>query len=291
MAYTGTTYVPGWEQWAQQNPRAHAMYANKPSFTTRAAEGLASAGGFGRAGAAGAKVNAGLNASYLGRSLKIGAMESFGFSFRGSMFGVSNLQNLGFLGTGIGAPGGMRGAFGDIRSPHIQSGSARTIARSTATGEAAAGKMGRIRRAGGGAGRFMGRAFGGALSLAATAALAYTGYQREGMWGAAKGVGESVLWTAGIRAVGGIIGGATIGAGLAVAAVGVGGYALAEKGRAHRHRLRELELTAGPEIMNNIHGAGAVTMRQRSLLALQNTHINGRMAIGNEALLIHTPFR
>jgi hypothetical protein len=291
MAYTGTTYVPGWEEWARQNPRAHSLYTNKPSFITRAAQGLASAGGFGRVGAAGARINAGLNRNYFGRSLKIGAMESLGFSFKGSMFGTRNLQNLGFLGTGIGAPGGMRAAFGDIRSPDIKSGSARTIAKSAVTGEAAADKMGRIRKAGGGARRFMGRAFSGALNLAFTAAYAYEGYQQEGMWGAAKGVGESILWSAGVRAVGGIIGGPVVGVGLAVAAVGMGGYALAEAGRGHRHRLRELELTAGPEIMNNIYGAGAVTMRQRSLLALQNTHINGRMAIGNEALLIHTPFR
>ena len=32
------------------------------------------------------------------------------------------------------------------------------------------------------------------------------------------------------------------------------------------------------------------TLRQRSLQAIQNTHVNGRMAFGNEAALLHTNF-
>jgi len=68
-------------------------------------------------------------------------------------------------------------------------------------------------------------------------------------------------------------------------------YSLGETGRKHLKRLRKTELYGSPELLRSIHSPGAATMRQRSLLALQNTHINARMGLGGEAMMIHTPFR
>ena len=59
-----------------------------------------------------------------------------------------------------------------------------------------------------------------------------------------------------------------------------------DKAIARRKQVRGLEL--GGPIQDQF---GTIsTLRQRSLMALQNTHVNGRMAFGQEAALLHSTF-
>lgn len=130
---------------------------------------------------------------------------------------------------------------------------------------------------------------GKAVPVAFTGLLMYQGYQEGGVTGAIAGGAESFLWSAAYHA-GTMLGGAgvataaTVATGAAVvAAAGYGYYAYGEAAQEYTKKLRHLEL--GGEVVDPF-GTGA-TIRQRSLRALQNTHINGRMAMGNEAVLLH----
>jgi hypothetical protein len=197
------------------------------------------------------RFNTRLDRSYLGRQLKVGTKEAFGHYYEG--FG-SGAQSYGFL--------GMKGALGDIRAKGFRAGMS--------------GKWGRLA--------------GGTLSIAGTASLAYEGYKEGGVFGAAKGIGTSVAWNWGTRAAVGVIG-APVTAALAVGtAAAIGTYAVGEAARKHVKSLGQLEFGSN-NMMDVIGSAGAATSRQRSVMALQNTHLNGRMALGNEAVLMHTSFR
>jgi hypothetical protein len=139
------------------------------------------------------------------------------------------------------------------------------------------------------AGRFVGAAFG--------ALAAYEGYQRGGVWGAAKGVAvlgaESYAFGAALNAMGG---------GLAVGGLMLGGLALGAAGAAlggasPRHLLRpwinedmkkHARIEMGTPVMDQ-YGTVA-TMRQRSINAIQNSKINGRTALGNEAALMYRSY-
>jgi hypothetical protein len=134
-----------------------------------------------------------------------------------------------------------------------------------------------------------GRTLTKSLGLLSTAYFAYEGYQNEGVWGAAKGIGESIAYSTAFAAASTVLGTAALPL-AAVAAVGIGTYALAEAGIAHEKGLRELEMGGGDQMQNAVHSAGAATARQRSLMALNNTHINGRMSLGNEGFLMHRGF-
>ncbi len=131
-----------------------------------------------------------------------------------------------------------------------------------------------------------------ALPLAFTGVLAYQGYQEEGIWGATKGVAESIAYSAAWHG-----GEALLGSGLmagltgvaAIAAVGVAAYGFGEAAQAHRKRLTGLEF--GSPSVDMLNSAGALTSRARAMNALHSTHINARIAIGNEALLGHTAYR
>jgi hypothetical protein len=186
-----------------------------------------------------------------------------------------------------------------------------------------------------------------AFSLAYTADLMYEGYQRDGLAGAALGLGESVgtayvarsliprVFDANFNAAKAAYGagrGATIGRltggvarsgigywGARAAGVGAGltagtlagvaasvfnpyAWAIAgglyaydqasefidDKNRAAaRHKqVRSLEL--GTPVLDQF--GTIATLRQRSLSAIQNSHVNGRMALGNEAALLHSTF-
>jgi len=121
-----------------------------------------------------------------------------------------------------------------------------------------------------------------------------------GMIGVVEGTASAgLLGGTGILAAGGI--GAGIGAiagtlmnPLAWAVAG-GIYAAQEISEAidrkstagiRQKQVRALELGTP---MNDQFGTIA-TLRQRSLSAIQNSHVNGRMALGNEAALLHTSF-
>jgi hypothetical protein len=131
-------------------------------------------------------------------------------------------------------------------------------------------------------------AFGMRALIPAMAAMSvYKGYQEGGILGAAKeGAIEMATWGA-FEAGAAVIGNPAMIAGSAAIAAGVGYYHLGEASRKHRKRLRGLEMGG-----NLVDSFGTMnTMRQRSLAAIQNTHVNGRLALGNEALLLSQPMR
>lgn len=68
-------------------------------------------------------------------------------------------------------------------------------------------------------------------------------------------------------------------------------YSWGEASREHVKKLRQVEMGGQDQVMDAINSAGAATMRQRAASALNNTHLNGRMALGNEGFLMHRSFR
>jgi hypothetical protein len=138
------------------------------------------------------------------------------------------------------------------------------------------------------------------LGAGFTAHAGYTGYQQEGAWGAAKGVGESLaIWYAGDVAISALARGgpwaAAIGVGAATAGLGMIGEFTGENPlqvlarpavREHMRKYAKLEM--GRPVIDQF-GTGA-TMRQRSLMAMQRSKINGRSALGNEATLMYRPY-
>lgn len=127
------------------------------------------------------------------------------------------------------------------------------------------------------------------LGLGFTLLETYSGYQKEGAVGAVKGLATGMAWSTAPRMLGAVLGGAgaaVLGAGMVGAGLVSGGIELGRAARQHGKRIRDIEMGGG-QVMNAIESAGAATMRQRSLTALQNTHINARMGFGNEAILMH----
>jgi hypothetical protein len=133
------------------------------------------------------------------------------------------------------------------------------------------------------------RAFAG-LGLLWSGYSIYQGFQEGGITGAVKRAGEEALtagaFNVGLKLAGGLVNPWAIGAATAVG-IGMSGYQVGESARANGKRIRNLEM--GGEVMDRF--GTIATMRQRSLQALQNSHLNGRMALGNEAALIHNPAR
>ena len=126
-----------------------------------------------------------------------------------------------------------------------------------------------------------------------TAYFAHEGYQEEGVWGAAKGIGESIAYSAAwnYMAGGAAASAMAFAAPVAgIAALAGGAYMLGEAGIQHAKGLRELEMGGGDQMLQAVTSAGAATARQRAVMALNNTHINGRMALGNEGFLMHRGF-
>lgn len=125
----------------------------------------------------------------------------------------------------------------------------------------------------------------GGIGLGFTAYMAYEGYQQEGMWGAMKGAGESVLWNAGFRLAGSLLPGVATVAGTALAGAAVigGAYAFQRNAVDYNEKLRRSEFVAGN--INDPFG-NVATMRQRSIRALHNSNMGGRMTLGREAQLL-----
>lgn len=204
--------------------------------------------------------NARLGRSYLGRSVQRGALESAGFYHEGSV-------NKGFLGLGP-KPG--------QRMLNMPTEISKVWSRRGMKGVAGwAGKRGLA-----------------ALPLAMTGLMAYQGYQEEGLWGAAKGVAESAAYSAAFHAGAGLVSGAaamTGGVALGVAAAGFGYYKFGEAAQAATKRRTDLEF--GSSSIDFMGNRGAFTARARAMQALNNSHINGRVAIGQEAILTHQTYR
>ena len=152
--------------------------------------------------------------------------------------------------------------------------------------------------------RWGGRAF---LGFAA-----FSGYKearakgRSGTWGAAKGVAvataQNYVFGAGLRALGlgstagTIAGGIAVGAALQVGAlthmaqVGQGGGLghLLARPAVYQHMRRHAMLEMGRPTVD-MYGTAA-TMRQRSLAAIQDSKLNGRVALSNEATLMYRSY-
>jgi hypothetical protein len=138
---------------------------------------------------------------------------------------------------------------------------------------------------------------GRALGPAFLAYAGYEGYKKEGVWGAAKGVGgalaETYIMARAISAFGapalGLAG--ALGTLSALGKVAHHPAAFLSSGRGwarpwtseYHKNLKGVQM--GGEIVDP-HGINA-TMRQRSLLAIQNSRLNARSGIGNEAALSH----
>ena len=207
------------------------------------------------------------NRSLVGRSLSTSFMESIGVHHEG--WG-KNAVSKGFLGHKM---HGGRFFSGDWAAA-----GKGTLAKSF-------GKTGRALSFGGTmAGRLLAPAF--------SVYEMYAGYQEEGVWGAAKGLATSVGYGAithyAFGALGGMAPVAMAGAG--IAAAGYATYKVGESAQQHAKSLRQLEMGQQDQMQAAIGSAGAATMRQRSLMALNNTHLNGRMSLGNEGFLMHRGF-
>lgn len=134
-----------------------------------------------------------------------------------------------------------------------------------------------------------GRGMGPAIMLASAA----YGYSQDGFKGMATSLAIDTAYSVAPRMIGALLGGAAgmvAGGAILAYGIGTGGYALGQAAQNKGRSLRGLELGGG-QIMDAIGSSGAATMRQRSLSALQNTHLNGRMAMGNEAILLHRRMR
>lgn len=223
-------------------------------------------GGRGAARARMAGVNARLGQSFLGRAVRQGTLESFGWQFdsAGNSYGfMGKVPDEGF---GVSSKAKMNSAIknsmkGATRPPGIL------------------GKTG----------SFLGRGLG----LGFTGFMAYQGYKQEGVWGAAKGIAESVAGSVAFRIVTrslGLARGSLLTGPAILLGVGLATYAVGEAGREHAKSLRAMEMGGGVQMQQAVGSQGAYTSRAMAVTALNNSHINNRMALGNEAFLMHRSF-
>jgi hypothetical protein len=142
-------------------------------------------------------------------------------------------------------------------------------------------------------GRWTGRAFLGAS--------AYMGWREGGLVGAAGAVMEHGAITyamgAGFKALGLSTAALDLALPLTVAAAGIGlDIHAAMGGRTedltnlwvNRYMKKHATLELSTPVVDNF--GVAATMRQRSLAAIQNSRLNGRTALGNEAALTYKPY-
>ncbi|MBW1802321.1 MAG: hypothetical protein JRJ85_16525 [Deltaproteobacteria bacterium] len=130
--------------------------------------------------------------------------------------------------------------------------------------------------------------------------MAYEGYQQDGAWGAAKGLARGAAETYAMGAVWGAIG-APVKAVGAVAATMLAGHAfynMAAGGPSpqqflarpyvREHQRKHAKLEMGRPVLDQFGSLS--TMRSRSVSAIQNSKINGRTGLGNEAALMYRPY-
>lgn len=141
----------------------------------------------------------------------------------------------------------------------------------------------------------LGRAIGPAFLTYA----GYEGYKKEGAWGAVKGVGgalaETYLVGRAISAFGAPALG-VLGAAAGVSALGAIAHDpdafLSMKGWVRPWTSEYHKKTQGVQMGGEVvdpHGINA-TMRQRSMLAIQNSRMNARSGLGQEATLTFSPY-
>lgn len=119
----------------------------------------------------------------------------------------------------------------------------------------------------------------------------YQGYKEGGKLGALKGglkaAGQYAAYSVAETALASLTG-VSLSAVLAPIGAVYGGYKALEMGQEHYRGMKQTEFSS--QSMYDPYGVGA-TMRQRSLMAIQRSSINGRLALGNEARLLHTRLR
>jgi hypothetical protein len=142
---------------------------------------------------------------------------------------------------------------------------------------------------------WMGRALGGGFA----AYSMYQGYKKEGAWGATKALGETALqgyaWGVANYVAGGVLSsglavgaGAVAGGALGSMAAGINPLRFITRPLASAHAAKQARVNMGTPVVDQF---GTVsTMRQRSLQAIQNSKVNGRNALGNEAGLMYSPY-
>jgi hypothetical protein len=153
-------------------------------------------------------------------------------------------------------------------------------------GGASEGFMGR-KAAGGIMGGGVAGLLGKAVMPAFMIGAAYSGYKKGGVMGAVGGAAETALYWGATKAALTMATNPAVLAGAAVAGAGYGVYRLGEAARKHEKRVKGLEM--GTEVVDRFGTLS--TMRQRSLQAIQNSHLNGRMSLGSEGLLMSSPYR
>lgn len=144
----------------------------------------------------------------------------------------------------------------------------------------------------GAAGKALARgAFGAALpgmGLYFMGKAGITGFKEGGVTGAATGMaGEAAFWvgtTMAFRALANPVGLAAVAGTAATAAAGYGLYKAGEASWQYHLKSLPLETTGS---LSAFQTSGAATMRQRSVMNIQRSHLNARSAFGNEAQYAH----
>ena len=235
----------------------------------------------------------------IGGAVKRGVAETFGFQhykgvsegwlgWKKTGYGEAYLKGSGDF-TAKGAPAqrtfsnikhaGMRDKLTASRKAKITAHQAEVAVGARRAGKKAAwsaAKKGGIGMAAGTAGKL---AMGG-ISPAFAAANVVHGYKTGGVSGAAGAFAEEVAMFAAFE----LVGSATVIGGGLVAGAAYGAYQALGAAQEHHRGLRKLEMGG---TLRDPFGTISTT-RQRSLMALNNSHINGRMALGQEASLMHT---
>jgi len=218
----------------------------------------------------------GLGATKAGGAFRAGVAESFGFQYGGANH--ANYQ--GFL--------GLRETS---LAKSMQAGNrAFTAQRAAGKGflDASRGRMGAMASSlEGKVGAKTLLKAGGSLAAKAifpamTIYSMYEGFQEGGVLGAAGAGAEAAVMWGSMKAAGAVLGGSALWVAGGVAAAGYGYYAMGEAAQAHMKRLKHLEMGSA---VKDPFGTAA-TLRSRSIAALNNSSINGRMAIGNEGFLM-----
>jgi len=218
----------------------------------------------------------GLRSTAPGRAFRVGVQESLGFAYGETapwIAGKGALPSYGFMGFG-------RGARRQVMKEFLGSAEGKSLlspAGKLATREAQAAF-----KKGVGSKLLMAR-LGAGANIAMLGISMYEGYQENGIAGAAEaGALTAVSWGAMKMAATALSNPFVLGAAV-VAAGGYGAYRAGNAAQSYAQSLRQVSM--GSPVIDPYGTIG--TTRQRSLAALQNTHINGRLAMGNEGILMH----
>lgn len=148
----------------------------------------------------------------------------------------------------------------------------------------------------------LGRA-GGLIGLGYMASSMYEGYQEGGVTGAVgagvEQVGLNYLFGRAVSTVfkgivpfaakAGLVGAAAIGVGAAITNQSVANFlSPLARGQVREHGIKHAKLEMGAPTIDPF--GMVATMRQRSLMSIQNSRVNGRSALGNEASLLYRPY-